>query len=151
MLCAHTVETNKEKRMTIKTFSELKRLTTFEERYKYLRLSGVVGESTFGFDRQLNQMLYMSRRWKQTRDIVIIRDGGCDLGIDGREVYGRIIIHHMNPIIVEDIEEGNENIFNPEFLICTSPMTHNAIHYGDASLLPQDPIIRTKNDTCPWK
>lgn len=137
--------------MKIRTFSELRRLKTFEERYRYLRLTGVVGDSTFGFDRYLNQILYTSRRWQRTRDGIIIRDQGCDLGVKDYEIYGRIIIHHMNPITMEDLEVNDDKIFDPEFLICTSPNTHNAIHYGSESLLPRQPIERRPNDTCPWR
>lgn len=135
----------------IRTFSELSRIKTFEERYEYLRLFGKVGQSTFGFDRYLNQLLYTTnKRWKQVRDVVIIRDRACDLGIDGHDIFGRIIIHHMNPITVEDIEEDRDEIFDPEFLICTSPNTHLAIHYGDKKLLPIMPVSRRPGDTCPW-
>lgn len=137
--------------MKIRMFSELNRLRTFEERYRYLRLSGVVGRSTFGFDRYLNQMIYRSKRWLKTRDEIIIRDQGCDLGIEDYEIQGRIIIHHMNPISIEDIEMDRDEIFDPEFLISTSSNTHNAIHFGDESLLPQLPIDRRPNDTCPWR
>lgn len=137
--------------MTIRTYSELSKLNTFEERYQYLRLNGSVGEETFGFDRYLNQMLYRSQRWKRIRDKIIIRDNGCDLGIEGREIHGRIIIHHMNPIFVSDIEKESEFLLNPEYLIATTHNTHNAIHYGDENLLIKAPIERTKNDTCPWR
>ena len=135
----------------IRTYSELITLPTFEERYRYLRLSGSVGADTFGFDRYLNQVFYRSRVWKDIRNYVIIRDNGCDLGVEGHEIYGKIIIHHMNPITAEDIERESENLLDPEFLICTIHNTHNAIHYGDESLLINKPIVRTKNDTCPWK
>lgn len=138
-------------RMIIKSYSELKRLSTFEERFEYLKLNGKVGQDTFGFDRVFNQMFYRSKEWKRLRDYVIARDNGCDLGIEGREIYTRPIIHHMNPITLDDIRESSEILMNPEYLITTVHSTHNAIHYGDASLLPKDPIIRTKNDTCPWK
>lgn len=135
----------------MRTFKELNRLKTFIERYNYLRLRGIVGESTFGYDRYLNQILYQSPTWLKIRDKVIIRDNGCDLGLQGYEINGRIIVHHMNPITPEQIESGHENIYDPEFLICTSAFTtHNAIHYSDESLLPRTPIIRRKNDTCPW-
>lgn len=134
----------------MKTFRELSKLHSFEDRYNYLKLKGVVGESTFGYDRYLNQILYNSKRWKQSRDEVIIRDNGCDLGIDDRRIYGRIIIHHMNPITIEDVELEKDHVFNPEFLICTMLDTHNAIHYGDSSLLKQTQVERTRNDTCPW-
>ena len=136
--------------MTTRSFSELAKLKTFEERYFYLQLKGVVGESTFGFDRYLNQMLYKSRRWHKARTEVIIRDNGCDLGIDDREISDKIIIHHMNPISVEDVELGREHVFDPEFLICTTDRTHNAIHYGDERLLPKLQIERSAGDTCPW-
>lgn len=135
----------------IRTYSELSRLPTFEERYRYLRLSNMVGKETFGFDRYLNQVFYRSQKWKKIRDHVIIRDNGCDLGVEGYEIYGRIIIHHMNPITVEDIERDSKYMIDPEFLICVTHNTHNAIHYGDESLLITAPIERTKYDTCPWK
>lgn len=137
--------------MTIKTYSELILLPTFKERYEYLRLDGAVGEQTFGFDRYLNQMLYKSQKWRKVRDHIIIRDNGCDLGIEGFEIRGKIIIHHMNPITLDDIRRENELIFEPEFLICTTHNTHNAIHYGDSNLLITAPIERSKNDTCPWR
>ena len=135
----------------IKTYSELSLLPTFRERYLYLRLDGRVGEDTFGFDRYLNQVFYRSQEWKRVRDFVILRDNGCDLGVPGFEIYGKILIHHMNPITVEDIRHGNESILDPEFLICVTHNTHNAIHYGDENLLVTEPIVRTKNDTCPWR
>lgn len=135
-----------------RTYLELITLPTFEERFKYLQLNGAVGRDTFGFDRYLNQYIYQrSQRWKSVRDKIIVRDNGCDLGVEGYSIYGRIIIHHMNPISVEDILSDRDWIFDPEFLICVSHRTHNAIHYGDESLLPQTLIERTKNDTCPWR
>lgn len=138
--------------MSIKTYSELITLPTFEERYRYLRLDGKVGADTFGFDRYINQVFYQrDPRWKSIRDKVIIRDNGCDLGIEGREIYGRVFVHHMNPIRIEDFERNSEFLLNPEYLITTMHSTHNAIHYGDESLLMLGPIVRTKNDTCPWK
>ena len=137
--------------MSIKTYSELIKMDSFIDRYKYLRLEGKVGEETFGFDRYLNQMFYRSSEWKSVRDHVIIRDRGCDLGIEGREIRGKILIHHMNPITKEDILRRSEFLLNPEYLICTVKNTHDAIHYGDENLLFSDPIERTKNDTCPWK
>lgn len=137
--------------MSIKTYSELITLPTFEERYRYLRLSGNVGEETFGFDRYLNQIFYRSQRWKDIRDYVIIRDGGCDLGVEGYEIHGRILIHHMNPITIKDIERESEFLLDPEYLITTVHNTHNAIHYGDESLLITAPIERRPNDTCPWR
>jgi hypothetical protein len=126
-------------------------LSTFEERYEYLRIGGLVGESTFGYERYLNQMLYSSSQWRRVRDQVIIRDNGCDLGMEGYSIGGRIIIHHMNPITAEQIEESAAEIFDPEYLICVSDRTHNAIHFGDKSLLPQLPIERQPNDMCPWR
>lgn len=138
--------------MIIRTYHELITLPTFEERYQYLRLSGVVGESTFGFDRFINQYLYQnSKRWKEVRDRVIIRDNGCDLGIDDRVIYGRIIVHHMNPLSVDDVVLEKDIAFDPEYLICTTHDTHNAIHYGDENLLIKAPIERRANDTCPWR
>ena len=135
----------------IRTYSELLKLSTFEERYEYLRLNGVVGKDTFGFDRYLNQILYRSKEWKTIRDRIIIRDNGCDLGIDDRTIYGTLIVHHMNPIRKEDIENHSLYLMNPEYLICVSLNTHNAIHFGNNNLLISNPINRTKNDTCPWK
>lgn len=135
----------------IRTYTELKRLNTFEDRYEYLKLGGVVGESTFGFDRYINQLLYTSKRWKRTRDGVIIRDNACDLGVDGYDIYDKILVHHMNPITIEDVEYERDIIFDQEFLISTSMNTHNAIHYGDSKLLIKLPIKRKPNDTCPWK
>lgn len=137
--------------MSIKTYTELSLLPTFEERYRYLRLNGAVGRETFGFDRYLNQVFYRSQRWKRVRDEVIIRDNGCDLGAEGYDIYGKIIIHHMNPITLHDIERDGELLLDPEYLICTTHKTHNAIHYGDESQLITAPVERTKNDTCPWK
>lgn len=137
--------------MSIRTYSELITLPTFEERYKYLRLNGQVGESTFGFDRYMNQAFYRSQKWKSIRDFVIIRDCGCDLGVEGYDIHGKIIIHHMNPLSMRDIETESDFLLNPDFLICTTHNTHNAIHYGDENLLVTAPIERTKNDTCPWR
>lgn len=135
----------------IRSYSELVLLPSFEERFEYLKLGGKVGVDTFGFDRYQNQAFYNSREWRLVRDKVIIRDNGCDLGIFDREIGGRIIIHHMNPITVEDIRLATDILLNPEFLICVSHDTHNAIHYGDSELLPKPPIERKPNDTCPWK
>lgn len=135
----------------IRTYTELSRLTTFKERYQYLKLNGSVGTDTFGFDRYMNQNFYRSREWKSIRDQVIVRDCGCDLGVEGYEIHGRIYIHHMNPILLEDIENRTEFLLNPEYLITTTHNTHNAIHYGDESLITMEPVVRTKNDTCPWK
>lgn len=137
--------------MALRCYRELKRLPTFQERYEYLRIGGMVGESTFGFERYLNQMLYNSAAWRKVRDQVIIRDNGCDLGIEGFQIHDHILVHHMNPITVQQVEESAAEIFDPEFLICCSYQTHNAIHYGDKELLPQLPIERQPNDMCPWK
>lgn len=137
--------------MSIKTYSELILLPTFEERFKYLQLNGRVGDDTFGFDRYINQNFYRSAEWKRIRDLVIMRDNGCDLALEGYEIYGRILIHHMNPITVKDVELSTEYLMNPEYLICVTHNTHNAIHYGDEKLINKGPIVRTKNDTCPWK
>ena len=138
--------------MTIRTYTELSKLSTFKERYQYLRLGGRVGKETFGFDRWINQFFYQrSREWKRVRDHIIVRDNGCDLGVRGYEIHGKIIVHHLNPISMEDFEKESEFLLEPEFLICTTHNTHNAIHYGDENLLITGPIIRTQNDTCPWK
>lgn len=137
--------------MRIRSYSDLRRLSTFEERYNYLCLNGRVGQDTFGFDRIFNQMFYRSREWKSVRDEVIIRDNGCDLGVEGYEINGRILIHHMNPISLDDIRENTDFLMNPEYLISTSHSTHNAIHYGDESLIIKVPVERRPNDTCPWK
>ena len=135
----------------IRTYTELSRLPSFEERFQFLRLNGAVGETTFGFDRYLNQLFYKSPEWKELRDYIIIRDNGCDLGIEGYDVQGKIYIHHMNPITRKDIETQSELLLNPEYLIVTSQNTHNAIHYGDEGLLLLPPTDRSRFDTCPWK
>lgn len=136
----------------IRTYSELIQLPTFEERFEYLKLGGRVGEETFGFDRYLNQVFYGSKEYKSVRNYVIIRDGGCDLAIPDREIISdKIIIHHMNPITVDDILKRSDFLLNPEYLICTILNTHNAIHYGSSELLQKDPVVRFKNDTCPWR
>lgn len=135
----------------MRTYTELSMLPTFEERYDYLKLSAAVGKDTFGFDRYLNQTFYKTPEWKRIRDLVIIRDNGCDLGVEGFDIVGKALIHHMNPIAVQDILDRSDILLNPEYLICTSYNTHNAIHYGDKSALPLLPKERTKNDTCPWK
>jgi hypothetical protein len=137
--------------MILKTYSELSKLKTFEDRFQYLRLDGIVGEETFGFDRYLNQILYQSKEWKRCRRDIIIRDEGCDLGCEGFEIHGRILIHHINPITVDDIVNRNPKVFDPENLILTSHNTHQAIHYGDENLLIKAPIERSKNDTCLWR
>mgnify|MGYP006987433206 FL=1 len=137
--------------MSIRTYSELITLPTFEERYQYLRLNGRVGEETFGFDRWLNQKFYKDPEWLRIRDEVIIRDNGCDLAIPGREIYSRILIHHMNPITKDDILQRSKYLLDPEYLICTIKNTHDAIHYGDENLLVKGPVERKPNDTCPWR
>lgn len=134
----------------IRTYRELRSISTFEERYEYLRLGGLVGQATFGFDRYLNQALYQSREWKHTRNGVILRDESCDLGISDREIHSQLVMHHINPISIEDLEIGNDCIFDPDNLVTTSLRTHNAIHFGDASLLPKLPIERKRNDTSLW-
>lgn len=135
----------------IRTYSELIQIPTFEERFEYLKLMGQVGNETFGFDRYLNQQFYRSKEWKDLRNHIFVRDNGCDLGVEGRDIYGRFLIHHMNPISIEDITDSTEYLLNPEFLITVTSNTHNAIHYGDRSLLTTEPIVRSKNDTCPWR
>lgn len=137
--------------MKTRTYKELSRLKTLDERFEYLKLVGQVGVDTFGFDRYLNQTFYRSDIWQKIRNEVIIRDNGCELGVSGYEIQGRIIIHHMNAITEEDIIERNPDIFDPEYLICCSHRTHNAIHFGDKDLLPKDYIERRRGDTCPWK
>lgn len=134
----------------IRSYSELRRLETFEERYKYLALQGEVGFSTFGFDRYLNQQFYASREWKQLRHHVIARDNGCDLGIIGYEIFHRLVIHHMNPMSPSDITHGEQRIIDPEYLITTTHRTHNAIHFGDEKLLPRTLIERKRGDTKLW-
>ena len=135
----------------IRTYSELITLSTFKERYEYLKLDGRVGEDTFGWDRCLNQIFYKSKEWNRIRDQVIFRDLGCDLALEGFEIHGRILIHHMNPISKSDILDRSEFLLNPEYLICTTKATHDAIHYGNLDSLHNEPVIRTKNDTCPWR
>lgn len=134
-----------------RTYSDLLRYNTFEERFEYLRLDGSVGVETFGSDRYLNQRFYQSREWRSVRDHVITRDLACDLGIGDREIFGRIHIHHINPITVNDIQIASKFLLEPEFLICTTHETHNAITYGDARLLLTLPAQRQPNDTCPWR
>lgn len=136
--------------MTSRRYSELRRIHTFEERFEYLRLNGVVANETFGFDRYMNQEFYRSTEWKQIRHHVIARDMGMDLGVEGYEIFDRVVIHHMNPMVPEDIEHGNADILDPEFLITTTHQTHNAIHYGDASLLRQPLVERRPGDTQLW-
>lgn len=144
----------------IRTYSELIQFETFDERLEYLRLYGQVGEDTFGFDRYLNQLFYKSREWLAIRNQVITRDGGCDLAIQDidpitgqriYEIHDRILIHHINPLTKDDILNKTEFLLNPEYLICTSKFTHDFIHYGNREFISKGPIIRTKNDTCPWR
>lgn len=137
--------------MSIKTYSELIAIPTFEERFKYLQLKGSVGKDTFGYDRHLNQVLYRSPEWKRLRNQIIIRDCGCDLACEGYDIHSKVLIHHLNPITVEDVLARSRKVFDPDNLVCVSHSTHNAIHYGDVDLLVTGPIIRTKNDTCPWR
>ncbi len=134
----------------IRSYEGLIKIPTFEERFEYLKLSGRIGETTFGSDRFLNQVFYNSPEWKRFRKAVIVRDNGCDLGVDGYEIYDRVIIHHINPITPEDIEERSSVLMDMDNVICVSFNTHEAIHYGDASLLPKAPIERYPNDMCPW-
>lgn len=137
---------------TIKTYSELITLPTFRERFRYLKIGGQVGKSTFGFERYLNQTLYTSGEWRRFRRDMIVRDMGCDLAHEDYEIIGEpILVHHIDPITIDDVLNHNSKIFDPENVVCTRLNTHNAIHYGDESLLITEPIVRTKNDTCPWK
>lgn len=135
----------------IRTYSELISFPTFLERYKYLEIGGAVGKETFGWDRYLNQVLYHSDEWRQFRHTIIVRDEGNDLACEGFKLYGKILIHHINPITVEDVLNRDLKIFDPENVITTCLNTHNAIHYGGESLLIQGPIVRTPNDMCPWR
>lgn len=135
----------------LRTYSELITIPTFMERFKYLKLNGRVGEETFGFDRYLNQTFYRSYEWRRLRDEIIVRDCGCDLAMEDREIFDKILIHHMNPIQASDILQHSDLLLNPEYLICTSKLTHDAIHYGDEQILYQEPVTRTQGDTCPWK
>lgn len=134
----------------VRCYSELVKQETIEDRYRYLKLAGEVGKKTFGWDRYFNQRFYHSSEWRRVRDLVIIRDNGCDLGISGLEIHSKILIHHMNPIWLDDLKDGNPDILDPEFLICVSERTHQAIHYGDESLLPQKLIQRKPGDTKLW-
>lgn len=135
----------------IRTYSELITIPTFEERFEYLKLNGSVGLETFGHDRYLNQILYNSSEWRRFRPKIIVRDNGCDLACEGYEIFGKILIHHINPITAQDILNRNPKVFDPENVITTVHNTHNAIHYGDKNLLITEPIERSRNDTCPWK
>lgn len=136
----------------IRTYSDLIQLPTFEERFNYLKLDGIVADETFGFDRYLNQKFYRSKEWRRLRDEIIVRDNGCDLGVEEFPIYGKIIIHHMNPISPRDILDLTDYLMNPEYLISTVLGTHNALHYGDESQIPYKELVeRIPNDTCPWR
>lgn len=135
----------------IRTYTELIKIPTFEERFNYLKLNGRVAQETFGFDRWLNQVFYRSPQWRQLRNQIIIRDNGCDLGIEGRDIVDKIYVHHMNPLLKNDIVDKTEYLTNPEYLICVSHMTHEAIHYGDSNLLVKDFVERRPGDTIPWQ
>ena len=134
----------------IRTYSELRRIETFEERFEYLALYGQVGLNTFGFDRWVNQRFYRSFEWKHVRNEVILRDNGCDLGILGYEIHAGLLVHHMNPMVLKEIKEGEDRVLDPQYLITTSHRTHNAIHFGDRSLLPRGPVVRQPGDTKLW-
>lgn len=135
----------------LRSYSELSRLRTFDERFRYLLLAGSVGVETFGFDRYVNQRFYRSEEWKHVRNVVIARDNGCDLGIEGRDINGRVYVHHMNPMNLEQINDHTDLILDPEYLVCVTFATHNAIHYGDESYITLAPVERQPNDMCPWK
>ena len=145
------MESKKMNQKTIRTYSELCKLETFEERFEYLKIGGMVGEETFGFDRYINQLLYNTPEWRKVRRDVIIRDRGYDLGMEGYEIVGKVMVHHMNPITIDDIINRLDYVLNPEYLISSGFMTHQAIHYGSADLLPEAPVERFRNDTCPWR
>jgi len=136
--------------MRLRTYSDLRRLPTFEERFEYLALSGEVGAATFAFDRWINQGFYRSHEWRTIRQAVIFRDQACDLGVPGYDIQARLLVHHMNPLTAEELEQGEERIINPEYLITTTHRTHNAIHYGDASLIAKPPVERRPGDTKLW-
>ena len=150
-LCEITMDKAMQMNTKIKTYSELIKLDSFIDRYNYLKLDGEVGESTFGFDRYLNQLFYKKPEWLELRDKIIARDNGCDLAMPGHEIPTKIFVHHMNPITKDDILNRSEFLLNPEYLICMSKRTHDAVHYGSEDLLLLAPKERTKYDTCPWK
>lgn len=137
--------------MRKRSYSELLQLKTFEERFAYLKIAGEVGNPTFGYDRYFNQQFYHSSEWRRARNEIILRDNGCDLGIPDYEIYGRIYIHHINPITKDDVENFSDRLLDPDNLICVTFDTHNAIHYGDEHTLPKVPIERVPGDTCPWR
>lgn len=136
---------------SMRNYEELSHILDFNERFEYLKLDGIIGDSTFGFDRYINQRFYRSKEWLSVRDFVIVRDEGMDMGTPDHPIHGRILVHHMNPISIKDISDATEFLLNPEYLICVSHNTHNAIHYGDSSLLPGGIFERRPNDTCPWR
>lgn len=135
----------------MRTYEELSKLETLEERFEYLRLDGAVGAETFGTDRYLNQKFYKSKRWRKAAGDAIIRDNGCEMGHPDFPINGPILVHHLNPITIEDVVNQNANLYDLNNLVCTSKITHNAIHYGNEELLPKNPVTRSANDTCPWK
>lgn len=138
--------------MSTKSYNELSKLSSFKDRYDYARLHGSVGTETFGYDRYLNQSFYRSAEWKKVRNQVILRDDGCDLGTPGVKIHGKIIIHHLNPLTLEDVENCSEKMLDPNNLVCVSQSTHNAIHYGDDEIVRSKELVERKpNDTCPWK
>ncbi len=134
-----------------KTYTEMIKLSTYEERFRYLKIGGVIGEETFGFDRYLNQVFYKSKEWRSIRDKIIARDLGCDLAVKNREIWGKILIHHINPISAKDIVNRSDLLLNPDYLVCCSKRTHDAIHYGDESILFTGFVERKPGDTCLWK
>ncbi len=135
----------------IRRYSRLKSLDTFEDRYRYLRLQGSIGRSSFGFDRYVNQKFYKSREWQDVRDFVIVRDNGCDLGIEGYDIHSNLLVHHMNPMDLEEVVHGDPRILDPEYLITTTHTTHNAIHYGDENQIPRQLVERRAGDTSLWE
>ena len=137
--------------MNIRTYSELIQILDYYDRFEYLKIGGKIGFETFGYDRYLNQILYASPEWRNFRDAIIIRDNGCDIAMPGFEIYDRLTVHHLNALTKEDILNRDPKIFDPENVVCVSHNTHMAIHYGSRDLLPQPIIVRTQNDTCPWK
>ena len=135
----------------MRSYDELIRLGSLEERFRYLELHGAVGRETFGGYRVFNQQFYHSAEWQRLRNEVIARDGGCELGLKEFPIYGPVTVHHINPVELRDIAEGSELLLSPQFLICVSPAMHRAIHYGDEKILPQPVVERYRNDTCPWR
>lgn len=150
MLCVITLDKMCLITMTNRRYSELIRIPSFEGRYEYLRLYGSVGQDTFGFDRYINQSFYTSKEWHRARQEVLIRDDGCDLGVPGHEINGSVLVHHINPMVADDITHAEDWILDPEYLITTTPRTHNAIHYGDARLLLPPYVKRQPGDTRLW-